>query len=229
MRFLDIDLDFFLNRNAYYSGSDALRLGEDYKPWPDIKVKNFLETRCGLSRDQPIPGRVIESHDLVVRFWQDLIEKGDLKLPFDIVHIDAHPDLSVRGGLSLVSDKLYVDPAGGLTMFEEDYVHSGNYLTFAIARGWIASLVWIPLMHPVANRRRQRDDPRSKLKEQKAAATLAGDIFGPECGVQFKVQSRHNFQTRKPFDYMILSRSPAFTPLTSDALVPVISGYMNMI
>ncbi len=229
MRFLDIDLDFFLNRNAYYSGSDALRLGEDYKPWPDIKVKNFLETRCGLSRDRPIPGRVIESHDLVVRFWQDLIERGVLKLPFDVVHIDAHPDFSVRGGLYLVSDKLYVDPADSLTKFEQDYVHSGNYLTFAIARGWVASLVWIPLQKPVTKLKKKYADPELKFKGQKAASPLSVNFSGSGSGVPFKVQSRHDFKTRKPFDYMILSRSPAFTPLTSDALVPVISGYMNMI
>jgi hypothetical protein len=229
MRFLDIDLDFFLNRNAYYSGSDALRQGDDYKPWSDFKVKNFLETRCGLSRDRPIPGRVIESHDLVVRFWQDLIEHGDLKLPFDIVHIDAHPDMSVRGGLSLVSGRLYVDPANSLTMFEEDYVHSGNYLTFAIARGWVASLVWIPLRQPTTGRENESADPRLKLKARKAAAPLPGDLSGTQSGVPFKVLSRHDFKTRKPFDYMILSRSPAFTPPASDALVPVISSYMNMI
>ena len=89
MRFLDIDLDFFLNRNAYYSGNDARRLGEDYKPWSFDRVRRFLGTRCGLAQDAPIPGRVIESHDLVIRFWQDLIESGNLNVPFDVVQYES--------------------------------------------------------------------------------------------------------------------------------------------
>ena len=218
MRFLDIDLDFFLNRNAYYSGDDALRLGEEYKPWPHSRVRRFLETRCGLSREEPVVGRVIESHDLVVRFWQDLIDSGNLKVPFEVVHVDAHPDLSVKGGLYLISNRLYVDPGENPAMFEEDCVHSGNYLTFAIARGWLASLVWIPLDRSLA-------DPNHRGGELRHA----GKRFNEIRGVPFKVLSWHNFRTRKPFDYMILSRSPAFTPCASDALVPVFESYVERI
>jgi hypothetical protein len=222
MRFLDIDLDFFLNRNAYYSGKDTLRLGDEYKPWSHLRVSHFLETKCGLSRAAPIAGRIIESHDLVIRFWQDLIDSGALKMPFEVVHIDAHPDLSVRGGLRLVSNRLYVDHAERLAALEDEYVHSGNYLTFAIAMGWIDSLVWIPLSAELTKRQRSLEPKRARGESLKY---LPG--FGP--GVPFKILSRHSFTARKPFDYMILSRSPAFTPLASDDLIPVISGFMKLI
>jgi hypothetical protein len=218
MRFLDIDLDFFLNRNAYYSGDDALRLREDYKPWSHARVRRFLETRCGLTPSRPVPGRVIESHDFVVNFWQDLIQSEGLKTPFDVVHIDAHPDLSVKGGLHLVYGRLYVDPAESWETFQEDYIHSGNYLTFAIARGWIASLIWIPLDRSLANSRRKRVN----LGHQET-------IVKESRGVPFKVISWHNYKTRRPFDYITLSRSPPFTPYASDALVPVFENYMKMI
>jgi hypothetical protein len=33
----------------------------------------------------------------------------------------------------------------------------------------------------------------------------------------------------KRFDYMVLSKSPEFTPVKSDLLVPVIEEYMNKI
>jgi hypothetical protein len=218
MRFLDIDLDFFLNRNAYYSGDNALRLGDDYKPWCHARVRRFLEARCGLTLGRPVPGRVIESHDLVVGFWRDLIVSGNLKVPFDVVHIDAHPDLSVRGGLHLVSNRLYVEPAENSETFEEDYIHSGNYLTFAIARGWIASLIWIPLDRSLANPRHRRGDLR--LLETRVKGTR---------GISFKIVSWHNYKTCRPFDYITLSRSPPFTPNNSDALVPVFEDYMRII
>ena len=219
MRFLDIDLDFFLNRNAYYSGGDDRRLGEEYKPWSLSRVGHFLENRCGLSQEAPVVGRVIESHDLVIRFWQDLIDSGELKAPFDVVHIDAHPDLSVRGGLRLVSNRLYLNPDERSMTLEEEYVHSGNYLTFAIAMGWIASLVWIPLSGELTK--------RIKNLEPEAEVMTSGSEVAS--GVPFKILSRNSFIARKPFDFMILSRSPAFTPLASDALVPVIAGYMKII
>ena len=73
MRFLDLDLDFFLNHNAYGSGSDSGRLGSEYKPWSVFKVRHFLEERCSLSHDAPVPGRTVESHDRVLDFWPSLL------------------------------------------------------------------------------------------------------------------------------------------------------------
>ena len=147
MRFLDLDLDFFLNKNAYYSGSDSERLGSDYKPWSASRVRHFLEKRCGLSHDAPVQGSTIESHDGVLNFWRALIESGSLKIPFEVIHIDAHPDLWVGGGLYRTSEFLHIDSERGLAMLKRKQVHSGNYLTFAIAYGWIGSLVWIPLLN----------------------------------------------------------------------------------
>jgi hypothetical protein len=42
MRFLDLDLDFFLNRNAYRFGPEGGRLGRKYRPWPVPRVRGFL-------------------------------------------------------------------------------------------------------------------------------------------------------------------------------------------
>jgi hypothetical protein len=60
MRFLDLDLDFFLNNNAYGTGSSSGRLGSEFKPWSVAKVRRFLEERCCLSLDTPIPGRTVK-------------------------------------------------------------------------------------------------------------------------------------------------------------------------
>jgi len=215
MRFLDLDLDFFLNKNAYYSGADDKRLGPDYRPWSPLRVKRFLEVRCGLSSDIPIPGRTISSHDLVIEFWRRLIETGKITIPFEVTHIDAHPDLSVRGGLHLASGRLYLVSDSALQNIDEDYIHSGNYLTFAIAQRWISSLVWIPL--EVAAK-----GSRGHVDADKLPSTA-------ESGIPFVVLPWRNFKTTGPYDYMSLSKSPAFTPPESDALVPVIEKYIRQI
>ncbi len=99
MLFLDLDLDFFLNKNAYSSEHDGVRLGLEYKPWSAFKVRHFLEYRCGLSTNTPLPGRTVESHDGILNLWSTLIESGDLRIPFEVIHVDAHPDMWAGGGL----------------------------------------------------------------------------------------------------------------------------------
>ena len=56
-----------------------------------------------------------------------------------------------RGELYLISEFLHVDSERGLAMDERKHVHSGNYLTFAIAWGWVGSLGWITLNRQLKN------------------------------------------------------------------------------
>jgi hypothetical protein len=122
MRFLDLDLDFFLNKNAYCSECDSGRLGSDYKPWSASRVRHFLEDRCGLSPDAPVQGRTVESHDGVFDFWRTLIESGGLSVPFEVIHIDAHPDLWVGDGLYLTSAFLHVDTERRLAILNRKHI-----------------------------------------------------------------------------------------------------------
>jgi len=229
MRFLDLDLDFFLNDNPYCSKAGSGRLGPEYKPWNVSKVRHFLEGRCFLSHNTPVPGRTVESHDRVIDFWLELIESGGLRVPFEVIHIDAHPDISVRNALFLRSGSLYIDPKRRLGMLEREQVHSGNYLTFAIAHGWIASLVWIPLSKTLKDLPRWPRDVR--FDKNRGGDSLATDTSTIEfkSGVLYKILPWYRFKTSGNFDYMALSRSANFTPPESDALVPIIEGYMRQI
>jgi len=234
VRFLDLDLDFFLNKNAYYSACDSGRLGSGYKPWSVSKVRHFLEDRCGLSSDAPVQGRTVESHDRVLDFWRTLIESGRLRIPFEVIHIDAHPDLWVGGGLYLTSEFLHIDSERGLAMLKRKHVHSGNYLTFAIAYGWVGSLVWIPLLKHLKSPPEWDGDARSiliQLKKRKGERSPIRDLptIERERGVHFKILPWYKFRTSEIFDYIALSRSPNFTPPESDVLVPIIEGYIKQI
>jgi len=234
MRFLDLDLDFFLNENAYCSECDRGRLGSEYKPWSASKVRRFLEDRCGLSLDAPVQGRTVESHDGVLDFWRTLIESGRLKIPFEVIHIDAHPDLWVGSEMYLTSEFLHVCPERGLAMLKKKHVHSGNYLTFAIAYGWVGSLVWIPLLKHLKDLPEWDGDARAgliQLKKRKGESSYIRDlpVLEKEPGVPFKILPWHEFKTSETFDYIALSKSPDFTPPESDGLIIVIEGYMKQI
>lgn len=233
MRFLDLDLDFFLNDIAYLSRCETGRQSSEYKPWRISKVRRFLERRCGLSHCAPIPGRIVEGHDEVFAFWRKLIESGNLRIPFEVVHIDAHPDLSVGGGLYMMSGFLLIDSEQRLAMINRENIHSGNYLTFAIACGWIASLVWVRHReHKFLPR--LRGDRISGLVQLSKAEDKEYSIRNlpaaeREHGVRFKILPWQSFRTRKTFDYIAMSRSPDFTPPESDELVPVIEEYIRPI
>ncbi len=233
MRFLDLDLDFFLNENAYYAGSDSTRLGSEYRPWTDLKVRRFLEKRCGLSHNAPVPGRTIESHDKVISFWRTLIQSGDLRVPFELIHVDAHPDLWAGDGLCLISEFLYIDSERVLEVFKKKHVHPGNYLTFAVASGWIASLAWVHLRKQSKGLPQWDADARSisqqfeeKKGEDLTQALPAADM---KYRIPFKILPWYKFSAGGKFDYITLSRSPTFTPPGSDELIPIIEGYMRQI
>ena len=234
MRFLDLDLDFFLNDNAYSSGHDSGRLGLEYKAWSASRVRRFLEERCGLSPDTPVQGRTIESHEGVLDFWRSLIKSGGLRVPFEVIHVDAHPDLWVGDVLYLTSGLLHIESERGLEVLKRKLIHAGNYLTFAIASGWLASLIWVPLRQHLKARPKWDGDARSILIQLnkirgKGSPGRHLSVMEREHGVPFKVIPWHKFSTRETFDYIALSKSPNFTPPESDALIPVIEGYMRQI
>jgi hypothetical protein len=234
MRFLDLDLDFFLNKNAYAHGHIQGRLGPDYEPWSVYRVQRFLETRCALSPFARVPGRIVKNHDEVLQFWRLLIKSGRLTVPFDVVHVDAHPDIWVGGGLYMTPGYLHVQPERELTILKKKPVHEGNFLTFALARGWVGSLVWVPLVKHGKEQPPWDGDARAvreKLKGRKGGTPpVGGTLAGiKEIDIPYEILPWNKFLAAEAFDDMALSRSPGFTPPSSDGLVAVIERYMETI
>lgn len=227
MRFLDLDLDFFLNKNAYAGGQS--RLGTDYKPWSRSGVRHFLEDRCGLSRDNPLPGRILETHDAALDFWRVLIESGKTGIPFQVTHIDAHPDMWVSDGIYLKSGSLHIEVERGLALIKGKTAHPGNYLTYAIINGWIDSLTWVPLIEYWKKLPKWDGDARSLLAWLKSGHAKESLKSEKEWHVAFKIVPWHKYRSQQPFDFMLLSKSPAFTPPQSDKLIAVIGSYMKQL
>ena len=98
MKVLDIDMDYFMTEIANFPFSSEERLDEeDYgsSVWCTDRVQGFLEKNLGLSKEHKIPGRIVCGHNESLYFWEELIEKGKLKEPFDVIHVDSHADLGL--------------------------------------------------------------------------------------------------------------------------------------
>ena len=63
--------------------------------WTEREVRDFLENNLGLSKGNKIRGRVVAGHNESLFFWRELIEKGELTTPFDVIHVDSHADLGL--------------------------------------------------------------------------------------------------------------------------------------
>lgn len=155
MNILDIDLDYFLDTVCTEIEEDCReRLPNEYDSfvWSEERVREFLENNLGLSKEHPKKGRVIIGHNEALTFWKELILKGELSIPFEVVHVDSHADL----GLGYTSSwkhiikyllqypikerfehNRYVDRNGNI---REEGI--GDYLLFAIAYQWISKITY---------------------------------------------------------------------------------------
>ena len=99
MRVLDLDMDYFMRFVAsFINESETERLSEDEYGnciWTEREVRDFIEGNLGLSKCNKIRGRVVAGHNESLFFWRELIEKGELSTPFDVIHVDSHADLGL--------------------------------------------------------------------------------------------------------------------------------------
>lgn len=243
---LDLDLDFFLDEIAYYRRPTDRCDDNEFKPWSGDSVRKFLEEQCRLSRRHPTPGRVVTHHHEAFHFWRDLIAKGTLPTPFDVVHIDAHSDLGLGDGgwRYLMSEHLHrpvsdrLDPPEG-----PQGLNPGNYLSFVLACRWLRNLTFV--VHP-----KWRDDlqtfhfkdndtgsgflqlracTKESLSDPIKIMYGSFDVASYEPEVPFGLVLQEDFVAVEPFTHVVLCKSPGFTPPAADDLIPVISEYLSPI
>lgn len=154
MKILDLDMDYFLT-HVYHNISDNsnLRIQERFpgeEVWAECRVKRFIEDNLGLSKKNKIRGRVVTGHNESLFLWKDLIEKGELLTPFEVVHVDSHADLGL-GYLSpyFITKELLAYPVNErlqhssyLDSDKQKGISIGDYLLFAIAYRWISKLTY---------------------------------------------------------------------------------------
>lgn len=244
MRFLDLDLDTFLNTVAHRPEGGRLD-SNSYKPWSERRVRHFLEQRCGLSTAAPIKGWFVEDHDGAFDVMRDLVEGGSGAL--DVVHVDAHADLGM-GDPSWVDMIVHVaKPLAERRQPKraDEGLNLGSWLAYALAAEFIADLTYVyprgwgkdlpPLYFPGGNTAAGTVEMKAYVRadlpmmgstpDYHALYHLPPDVvLAP---VPFRMVALDAYTNPAPFDVALLCRSPDYTPETSERLIPVIDDYIQ--
>lgn len=139
---LDLDLDFFLTDVAHFFSDYERRLDPSrYEPWKIHEVRLFLEKNCGLSTVNRCKGKVVEHHNEVFWALRELVGKGKIGVPFEVVHIDAHADLGNGDATYIyVMTELLHKPVADRVHPDPGQVRPGNYLVYLLACRWISRM-----------------------------------------------------------------------------------------
>lgn len=182
-------------------------------------------------------------------FWRELIINSQLKVPFDVVHIDAHADLGLGDGswafifqyvLRLpVEKRMWIERYRYRAKKHERF-SSGNYLLHAIACEWINSLTYVT--HPdrdgddfLQDTMTDCDDNGGfiQLKCFNRPINWEKEIVEQEFVCQPEVPLnvvKNYFYYVEPrladFDYVVFSQSPSYTPKSADFIIDVIKEYI---
>lgn len=239
MRVLDIDLDFFLADCCPLALPAERPPLEGHEPWETETVRAFLEENLGLSKEHPVPGRIFETHDAALGFWQERVCEGLLSVPFSVTHIDAHSDLGIgKPGPGYVLNTVLAQPLAVRRDSARHYalrqLDEANYLLFALAYRYIDRL------ENVRNPKSRPDIPCEILKQgdermirlDSFASRLMEPKNGPEPEVPFFVYAdpfAYRTDPQYPFDLMSVAISPRYAPAEADGLLQVLREYISFV
>lgn len=244
MRFIDIDLDAFLDHVAHWPEGGRLD-NESFNPWSEDRLRDFLERQCGLSRAAPIDGWFVTNHDGAFDVMRNLVEGGSG--PLEVVHIDAHADLGMgdpswvdmvkRVGMPLADRRNPTRANEGLNL--------GSWLAYAVAAEFVSDLTYVypkgwgddlpPIYFPKGDKSAGYLDMKAYTRpglptngsvlDYHALYPLDPDLrLAP---VPFSMVTLEAYSANGPFDVGLLCHSPDYTPETSDRLIPIIGEYIR--
>lgn len=245
-RVLDIDLDFFLDRILYADDEPRGRPDPNsFKPDPIEIALDFLRTRCLLSTETPTPGQVCRHHREVWFHWRRMLQRGELKAPFEVIHVDAHADMGLGNNSCLyIAEELLADPPGrrrvptGRQSWE---LGDCNFIAYALATRWIGRLTYVthPQWQDDIQWLHMKDfDTRSGFVQMKrfepGFAERLEDFmdvkklpFEAEPDIPMNVVARSEFQLDSPPDFLFISQSPNYTPPSADRLFEAMKRFVR--
>lgn len=257
IKILDVDLDYFMDApacNICINSKERL-IDEKYIKgvWKRERVERFLEDKLGLSKKNKIKGRIVKYHDEAISFWDELEKKKMLKIPFSVVHVDSHADLSFSTyGMNFVLNTFICWPDQiRRNVIKDGYededgkfqkIDAGNYLLFSIGLGWIKKLIYCPNPNGDAG-----DIPTEILdkpiEEKRYYCLLKRKIkLKPNIGLDEEVrryekieipltiiQNPDKIQFNDSFDFVVVAQSPNYTPEKSDYIIDIFKEYIDEI
>jgi hypothetical protein len=244
VRVLHLCLDLFVDPLPPWTG------GETRLPEPEFgvrsreEVERFLGAACGLrAGSSRVPGRLVTDHEAPLGVLGEWVEAGELTAPFDLVHADAHSCLgSGDEGWHYVLGTLMHLPAERRARPDPLRITPENWLLFAVAAGWIRSLDlivhpgWKPDVLPVLFEGHDPGSGRLRLAAyDRNLLALAFEMDGLELPpaiafaepVPIRVGRRDEVSGLGPFDRVVVSRAPRYTPPGTDGLAEVVAGMLE--
>jgi UPF0489 domain len=243
---LDLDLYFFLDEIAHHRSDRGKRLPSwGYKPWKKSEVRSFLEQQCLLSTANPTKGRVVTHHDEVFWLWRDLVEAGQIRVPFAVVHVDAHADLGMGDSayMYVMTELLHQSLERRKSPISAQ-VKPGDFLLFAVACRWVCQITFV--LHPrwrgdLPQLHFEKFTPTTECLQLKKCTgvefqrhSLRGcwdklPVLEYEPKLPFRRITRSEYQAEEPFSFVFLSCSPGYTPHTADGLISTVKEYISEI
>ncbi len=237
---LDLDLDVFVTPPVEGPGDSTYRADSGRHKVEPVETVRANLAKLGLDPKNPIPGLFFEHHRDSYYHWRDLIGRQLLKVPFDVIHVDAHSDLGNGGSVHKLFEVWAYEPD---KLGKDPHANSANYLAFALVNGWVRALVNV----------RRKDSPddvfdflfkgfdsSSRVLEMKQFAP--GEVVRTTLNVFRNAKYVPIGETlyaetvledwkgipRRP-DFIFAARSPAFTPVEIDAHVEFVKSCIKTI
>jgi len=231
MRVLDLDMDFFLSDPCPLAPMGERPDEESAQPWSDAEVIRFLEERCGLSREHPVPGAIFDTHDKALDFWRARMRSGELTAPFEVVHVDTHSDLAFGPPgtpyvLNVVLSRAPQQREAIEAYREAVELDEANYLLFALAFRWIDRLCYVrnPKSHqdiPAQLRNAQGD-----IQLRSFISAMMEGRNGKEPVVPFAVYDDYRQFSVKGYDFVTMAQSPRYAPESADRIMELLRPYI---
>jgi hypothetical protein len=199
----------------------------------------YLQERVLLGR--PVPGASVEHHGEVFALWQKMIQDEVLQPPFHITHVDAHGDFG-HGQTSYrnVFDVLRL-PLEQRPDRSGELLNDGDYLAHAVACRWVDAIDYVycpkggcdidtwywenfgtPNWYCRASGTLRLNALDDGAFRDVATPRQKPPLTYTEPRVPFEGIQQRSYESSQPFDFVFLSRSPGFTPLTADTLYDAI-------
>ncbi|BES65585.1 hypothetical protein SANA_20240 [Gottschalkiaceae bacterium SANA] len=236
---LDLDLDFFVSGIVDNAADFRVSEGKIYS-WDIDRFCDFLESKCKLSKNSRAKGCMVKKHHGCYLAWRELVQKADLKIPFDVIHVDAHSDFGLGSSswTEVVFDLLHREVRDRAYPSK---LNEGNYLTYAIANRWIKEISFV--QHP----NWEMDYMQIYMKDfndfsgyielkgyEKQSVLDYPSLFKikpkvVETAVKLNELTEKEFRLETKPDYVFISQSPSYTPQSADRLLDVFKEYIEEI
>lgn len=235
MRILDIDMDFFQSEiHNNDTDSNSHLENENFKVWNKKIFIDFIENKCGLSKESKIKGRVFDHHVDTYWFVKELIDTHLLTVPFDLTHIDAHSDMGFSASVPYYKfldtfSKENKDAFENGTLFEnvenQRYIDFGNYINAMALNRWLSKIEYV--YHDKLD---YLDFPEYIIEPDQTQKGFAfrynfiSKAIIPNLTIY--AMDKENYCFTQPYDYICVAISPSFTVKEIEPLVEIIKQYI---